>query len=196
MRKLRKIHRKLPRVRKIKGWENLFILFLSIVAIGLLYFIYQKYSPSETQALNQETTVPAKAPSGVNRNPVTETSRQSYLTPEEKEAMKTPKPDDTDEVKMAFHGKVVKAAKKTNVIEISNCQPKPPVANIPYGSTFTFKNSGNTDHIVGFNKEKSYTVKKNSSVSVTAEFSIGPGIFGYGCDNSPKEVGLILSEKE
>lgn len=181
-------------LRSLKKTENIVIFALSVAAIVLLYFIYQKFAPTFNTSTQQEQTTLKPA----TQRPTTvdasfESDRPDYLTPEEKEAMDTPNQGDSEEIKRAFQGKVEKAAKDADTIDIANCQPRPPIAKMKQNATFTFKNSDTTDHIVAFSQEKSYTVKKNSSVTVTADFLQGPGIFGFGCDQSPTEVGLILT---
>lgn len=136
-----------------------------------------------------------KKEAGIPRNaPTSQDSVKGTVTAASKEEMAFvfPGPKATQAEKSAFFQLVSKSAVETNKIDVSACSAKPFVVSIAENSAMTFVNKDSVDHVVSFNAALSYTVPAKSSFATKAAFGKGPGTYGYACDQTNGNAGIIL----
>ncbi len=158
--------------------NKIIITVLVLAALGLGAAIYKKNNPDWPGSwMAEDANSPAK--SG-------EDAELSAL-------FNTPGKNATREELDAFSALVAQNATPGDTIIVKDCTASPVVLKINYGDTFTVKNVGKTDIHFGFDAERTL-VKAGASAKITAKYSHGPGIYGYGCDDPTlsRSIGLLL----
>ncbi|MBA3733154.1 hypothetical protein H0W91_02130 [Patescibacteria group bacterium] len=165
-------------------------LIVSLVGVALILgvAIYFKNHPntSSLSSLKHET-------SSLSNTPLAKIPLDSTLTVEEKGLFYTPQKDATKAELETYSTLVAKNATEGNEIVINDCKSKPVVLKTTYGSIFNVKNTGKTDIHFGFGSERTL-IKAGSNEKIKANYSTGPGIYGYGCDDPSlsRSIGLLL----
>lgn len=83
---------------------------------------------------------------------------------------------------------ITATAKKTDTIEISNCEIWPAVSEID-GQSLKIVNKDSIAHTIEADKAHSYTVESSASASVNPNLT--NGVWGLSCDDSYKLSGLL-----
>ncbi len=140
---------------------------LVVVAIVLGGLVYKQYRPSDSGSQNQQKF----------------SAENIFMTPG---------PDASEEEKRRHFEAVVKLAQDISVLEIGSCRPSPIAVRIKRGSSLTVKNPDGGPHVIGLDLTTTYEIKAAGDTVVTPEFAHGPGLYGFGCDNSTGTVGFFL----
>jgi len=118
---------------------------------------------------------------------------------EEKEqfVLNPPSREDASTVERDFHLRIAQSiAQAAPYLNITNCSAgRPVVFQVQEGKEFTVKNDDSVDHNIslgGPSDSQIFLIPASSATTILPEFDKGPGVYGYGCDGSAKEVGLIL----
>jgi hypothetical protein len=172
------------------SFTELILYALVVVALVLGYGIYSKY---------HKYTVPANAPSqGTNPDKGSSMKLQQSetylksLSDEEKEALKTPMPNASEDEKKKHFEISAKAAKTADFLDVSNCEIRPVVLKLTENEEFIAKNDNNVDRKIIIDTEHTYTVPANGETKITATFGHGKGLYGYGCDLLQQPGGLFF----
>jgi hypothetical protein len=153
---------------------NLILIVLVIAAIVLGYFLYQRMDLS--------------GPSVKTTEEVTGKTRDERLV------LRYPAKDVTEEEWNNYLVLVAKLAVEADKISIgANCSVSPVVVKTPLvmGKKVTLENNDSVAHTISFNTPPNFEVPANGKIEMPVDFKGTPGIYGYGCDNSPDAVGLI-----
>lgn len=152
---------------------NIILLVLLVVALVLGYFLYEKMKgPAVVPGIGKgiEATSGERAVLNYPAAGVSEEEWKNYLIA------------------------IAKVAVETDTITIgAGCSVKPVVLKtaLVMGKTVKVKNTDSVPHTLSFNNPPNFLVAANSTTEMPVDFKGVPGIYGYGCDNSPQAVGLI-----
>lgn len=130
----------------------------------------------------------------INQPPVVGLGKGTEPTSEERAVLNYPGADVSEAEWTNFLVLVAKLAVETNTITIgADCSVSPVVTKTPLvaGKKFTLRNTDSVPHTISFNNPPNYTVPAGGTAQLPVDFGGIPGIYGYGCDNSPTPVGLI-----
>jgi len=166
------------------------IIILALLAIAALVIIVNALP-------KQRTLQPGASPeSAQTKAQATPRLEASALPVEEREylALNSPGQDASIEEK-DYHFKIAQSiAEEAPYLNITNCQaPEPLVLNVKFGEALLVKNGDSVDHTISTDGDQAFLIAANSSKSIQPNFGKGPGVYGYGCDGSLKEVGLFLA---
>ncbi|MDP2735599.1 MAG: hypothetical protein Q8P12_05330, partial [bacterium] len=153
------------------------IVALILIAVGLGYLIFQQYSPASEQGQEQE--------------------QGSELSGDAGRVLTTPGPDATEEERIAHFELARRMAQESDVLDLSACSLADPVVlKLTEGQSFAVKNDDEQPHTMVFNENTMHQIPAGGSIELTADFEMGPGLYGYGCDSVPRAVGLLFVEPE
>ncbi len=164
---------------------TLFTGFLVITAIVLGWQIWQTTRTSKTPL----TTVTTPAPSA---SPIVTASSSPTSADDEKQLLNTPSQTSSQADKNTYAQLVSKYVKAVDNFDIKNCSPQPLAAQVKDGMIFTAKNSDSSPHTLLLDSAHRYQIPAKGQLKITANFGHGPGIYGYGCDQSTGAVGIFL----
>lgn len=164
------------------------IVILIVIALGLGGAIYRKNNPS-LEDPNYETNKNSSLATNSNLS-------DENLTEEERILLYHHPKDATEEQRLAFAEFVNQKATEGDTIVVKDCTAKPIVLKTSYNSTFTVDNQGTTDINFGVSDERTL-VKAGSKAKIKANYRNGPGIYGYGCDDTTlrRSIGVLLLTK-
>jgi len=129
------------------------------------------------------------------RSAVALTAPRRDLSADEKILLKTP-PQSASETEKAAHFAVVnRLARTTEFLDLSTCFGNPLAFRVQEGAIFTIKNNDTVEHTLQISQKYLYTVAAKGERKLTANFGFGPGVYGYGCDNSPDARGILFVTK-
>lgn len=155
--------------------SNLLIIVLVITALVLGVFIIK---PSGL-----------KLPSFENKASKLEPEQNAIpanLTEEEKKLLTVPPPE-AERSEIETHLALgAKLAKKADVLEITNCKPKPLVFKVKEKRNFKVLNKDKIDHTLIIDEEHKYAIAAGETKQIKADFGKPPGLYGYVCEG----VGL------
>lgn len=118
--------------------------------------------------------------------------QQSLVVPGSGDVLSAPGPNATEAERQAHGQLVASSAVETKSIDLTSCQAKPLVSRFREGAEITLINNDPVPHVMVFNPSLTFPVPAKSSSKIKANFGYGPGIYGFGCDQSPMAVGMIL----
>jgi len=113
------------------------------------------------------------------------------VNPEEKEVLNFPEPSASNEEKKKHSQLVLKLAKETDTIDITNCQPEPLVVYLDRGDKLTFKNQDEEPHKIKWGGKDTEITNGMTVISASQVFGSEVGDYGYLCDGSEKPVGVV-----
>ena len=108
--------------------------------------------------------------------------------------LETPGPDAPIQERQRHFELALSAARSSDLLDITSCQPDPTVLRTRNGATFRVKNGDSSEHILLFDPEHIYRIPAGSTLNIKADFGKGSGLYGYGCDLSSQASGLIFVE--
>jgi plastocyanin len=156
---------------------NSILIVLVVVALILIYFLYQKLHTGSTQSPDTASTA---LPPDVDTTSIP-------LSPDEQAVLQSPSSDAPMEARAAHFMLIQKIAVESGAITIgAGCRVSPVVLKTKMGSELTFKNKDNVPHTLTFSGASPYSVPAGQSITVPATFGTVAGIYGYVCD----ETGL------
>lgn len=94
--------------------------------------------------------------------------------------------------KEAFYKIAAENAVPSDFIDLGGCDPKPSALKVTQNKTFTVRNNDAAFHILVIDPGREYLIPAGGVKEITADFGKGPGIYGFGCDESEEAVGVIL----
>lgn len=160
--------------------QTVLAVFLgALIGIGVVYGI-------ERAKRSRFSEPPRLSSEGVTR------SFPRNLTPQERAALVTPARDASDEEKRRHFDLVVPLATRAEFLDITDCLGNPIVFEATQDRGFSVKNSDDENHTLQLSEERFYTVPAGGTKDIVADFGFGPGVYGYGCDNSTGAAGVIL----
>lgn len=151
--------------------SNILIAILSVTAIVLGVLIIK---PSGL-----------KLPSFENKVSKSELERKAIpadLTEEEKDLLTVPSSDASKEEIEAHIALGAKLAKEAEVLEITDCEPKPLVLKVKEKAMFKVFNKDNIDHTLIIDPEHKYALSAQKTTEIKADFGKPPGLYGYVCE--------------
>ena len=111
----------------------------------------------------------------------------------ERLVLNPPKDDASAEEKKNHFLIAQSIAKEAPYLNITTCKRgNPLVFKIKDGEEFVVKNEDSIEHTISMGANQNFRIAAHSTIAILPEFKIGPGIYGYGCDASENEVGMIL----
>lgn len=134
-----------------------------------------------------------KMPKNSEQSPPTKKQRE--LSEDEKTLLKTPQKDASEEKKSAHFAVVQRLAKRTEFLDLSACYGDPLAFRAHEGTKFSVKNNDAVSHTLQISPEHIYTIPAKGAREITAQFGFGPGVYGYGCDDSPEARGILFIVK-
>lgn len=152
----------------------LIFFLVTILLVGIILYVNFSKSPRPTDEnrLRQETSINEMA----------------------KLALKPLPKNPTDEQRKTRLEAAKKAAQESEVVSILDCLANPPVLKAKFSKMILFRNRDKTSHLIKFS-DKTVSLPMGKLESVVLNFSQGPGLYGYSCDNQGFLSGLILLEK-
>lgn len=164
--------------------KNSILVILVVTAIFLGFVIYKKNHVSVlAPAIDQEQTV--NTPPRLN---------SEAFSAEEQRLLIPPAPD-APQTEIDAHSQLAaKLAVIGSQVEVKNCKADPMVLQTKFGSKVTFKNTGNYDISISFDKDNIIDVGAGKSVSTNKAFVHGEGLYGYLClgNNFTGLIGFVL----
>lgn len=153
--------------------SNLLIIILVITTLTLGVFII---NPSGL-----------KSPSFENKASKSEARLiPADLSEEEKKLLTVPSPDASKEEINAHIALGANLAKEADILEISDCKPKPLVLRVKEKAMFKVSNKDDTNYTLIIDEEHKYTISAKETTEIKADFGKPPGLYGYVCEG----VGL------
>jgi len=159
------------------------IITLALTAVVLGYAIYKKrLAPSPESS-------PAQANLPVEKRDLAETSLE-----EQERLVLNPPAQDAPREEKERHFKIAQnIAQVAPYLDITECEtPKPLVFKVKYGEKFTVKNNDSGERTITIGAGQTFSIPPDGTKDILPVFDKGPGVYGYGCDYSAREVGLIL----
>jgi len=108
------------------------------------------------------------------------------LTEEEKDLLTVPSSDAPKDEIEAHIALGAKLAKEAEVLEITDCEPKPLVFKVKEKAMFKVFNKDDIDHTLIIDPEHKYPLPRQETTEIKADFGKPPGLYGYVCEG----VGL------
>ncbi len=164
---------------------NLAILVLILNALLLGYFILKRANlDPDLLSFNKIPIVsPTSAPTPV-----------VVVADSERDVLKFPGRKATGLDKSAYSALVQKYAKESDYLDIGKCNPTPLVIKVKVGNTIKLRNQDTSDHTLSLSSQKGFLVSAGETREIKIDFfPNGQGIYSYGCDASPKSVGVFLA---
>lgn len=124
--------------------------------------------------------------------PAPSTAQQRELSADERALLKTPPQGATETEKAAHFAIVNRLARTAEFLDLSACYGSPLSFRVVEGAEFSVKNNDTVAHTLQISPEHIYTVPAKEEKKLTAQFGKGPGVYGYGCDNSPDARGILF----
>jgi len=155
--------------------SNLLIIILVITAVVLGVFIIK---PSGLKLPSFENKVSKSEP---KQNAI-----PANLTEEEKKLLAVPPPDAQRAEIEAHIALGAKLAKEADVLEVTDCKPKPLVFKVKEKRNFKVLNKDKIDHTLIIDEEHKYAIASEETTEIKADFGKPPGLYGYVCEG----VGL------
>lgn len=175
----------MPR-KHIKSKTNWLVIILIIIAIALGCLIYQKKKSQPPISMKEGNVVSNNQQA--NSYPLPED-----LTDEERALFPPPANDSSEAEQREFHNKVSIAAKDTGSLDITRCErPVPLVLKLTEDQKFTLVNNHTDERELVIDPEHIYKVPAGGETALEADFGKGPGIYGYGCGQSGRAVGILF----
>ncbi len=164
--------------------SNLLIIVLVITALTLGVLIIK---PSGLKLSSFENKTPK---SELKRDSVPDASTTrlipANLSKEEKKLLTVPPPDASEEEINAHIAIGEKLAKEADILEITDCKPKPLVLKVKEKTNFKVLNNDKIDHTLIIDEEHKYPILGGETTEIRADFGKPPGLYGYVCEG----VGL------
>ena len=110
----------------------------------------------------------------------------------EKEALQTPPKGASEAAKKAHFEKVIPLAVESDTLDVGKCIGKPVVLKVKAGAAFTVRNNDERDHTIQMSDKLQFIIPAHGTKMITPEFDYGPGVYGYGCDNSQSAAGIFF----
>lgn len=90
-----------------------------------------------------------------------------------------------------FSTQVANVAIKSEILDVSQCNPNPPVLHLKMRQSFTLKNSDSVSHKLFHGQGVDVTIEAGSQKVFTPNFP-NPGIYGYACDNKINGIFFVV----
>lgn len=159
-------------------YSKILLVFLIITAMGLSFAIYQEVTTTSPETVSMDEQ-PTPAPQNATNN-------------QEGNILNVPPPDAPDEEKRRHFDQVAQQAERSEVLIINNCKPDPLVLETSVDKPITVRNTDSEGHLIIFNTDNTYRIPAESEEQIVISFENGPGLYGYGCDDSRGGVGFFL----
>lgn len=179
---------------------NIIIVVLVVAAVGLGYIIYKEDTSSSAPANQQQQNQVQQ-----NQPQAGDSQQAPTITPEDieiedmeqarQEVLSTPGPNAPDEERQRHFALATRLAENSETLDITGCSAEPVVLQRTFGSTINIENSDSSSHTILFGPDMTIDVPANGTADLAVDesnFQNGPGLYGYGCDNSSQAVGLML----
>lgn len=176
-----------------KPWQNMthahgralaiFLLFVLIgVAVSLGLAIVKEPAVHKNEIKGERPVAPL-------------TAQGKDLSADEKALLRTPQKGATEAEKAAHFAVVNRLARTAEFLDLSACFGNPLSFRVVEGATFTVKNNAAVAHTLQISPKYIYTIPAKGERKLVAKFGFGPGVYGYGCDDSPDARGILLVTK-
>lgn len=169
--------------------KKILVVVLAVLAVGLAGLLYKQKmggSSPETPNINSDNQ-PQVSAAGPVWTPAPG-SEEEYLF--------SIKMDSPDEEKMRHYQYAISISQEAEFLNLTDCNPEPLVWKVKNGSTVKLKNDGNTEVKITMDAQHTYSVAAKSTKSIKADFGMGEGLYGYGCNTSPGSRGMIFVAHE
>ena len=163
---------------------TILIVVLALAAVGLGYAIVKQQRGDKSNFLFERR---------FSQDRSVESSLDMSVEEREKLVLEAPGQDASQEEKERHFQIAQSIAEVAQYLDITNCKKGNPVVfQVKEGQEFTVKNDDSVSHTVSLGEKQNFPVPEKSTKTILPEFDKGPGVYGYGCDGSAKEVGMIL----
>lgn len=169
--------------------NKILIIFIVtfVIAIGILgYTLFnQRADTTNDTLLNNRFS---------SDNALNESDISGVSFEERERLVLNPPKDDASAKEQARHFLIAQSiAKEAPYLDITNCKKGEPVVfKAKEGEKFAVKNEDSVEHTISMGENQIFSIAAHSTKTILPEFKIGPGVYGYGCDASEKEVGMIF----
>lgn len=164
--------------------RNSILVVLVVTAIFLGFVIYKKNHVSPpAPTIDQEQTV--NMPPRLN---------SEAFSVDEQRLLMPPAPG-ASQTEIDVHSQLAaKLAVIGSKVEVKDCKADPLVLQTKFGSKVTFKNTGDYNISISFDKDNIIDVGVGKSVSTNKAFVHGEGLYGYLCqaNNFTGLIGFVL----
>lgn len=113
-------------------------------------------------------------------------------SPSSKRILNPPGSNASEEEETRYYDLVAETAETAATLDLSGCRPKPTAMEVTWNQTFKVRNQDALPHILVINADYEYLIPARSQKEIVADFGKGPGVYGFGCDESEEAVGVIL----
>jgi hypothetical protein len=164
--------------------KKILVVVLAAVAVGLGALLYKQKLGGQSPEI-----------SDLNGNRPQASAVGPAWTPKpgsEEEYLFSIKMDSPEDEKMKHYQFAISIAKEAEYLNITDCKSNPLVWKVKNGTMVKLKNGGSTEATITMDDKHIYSVAAKSTKSIKADFGMGEGLYGYGCNNSPTPVGMIL----
>jgi len=176
------------------------IVTFILIAVILSFAIYKQRSYETDDILFQRRFLSDTSPDSIADNSPKPTPTQSgdnldELSIEELESLVLDPPEKyaSNEEKERHFSIVQRIAKSAEYLDITKCNVASPVVfKVKDGEAFIVKNDSSVEHTISIHDNQIFSIAAHSTKSIQPDFKIGAGVYGYGCDSSPREVGMLL----
>lgn len=157
------------------------IVILVLISIALSYAIYDRNLNEEDVLLNN-----SEQKQSINIEDQSLEEKENFV-------LNPPGKDEPIERK-ELHFKISESiAKEAPYLTIDTCTSIIPVVfKVVDEEIFFVKNNDSVEHTISLGNAQSFSVEANSTEEISLKFSSGTGVYGYGCDDSLREVGMLF----
>ena len=152
------------------------LVSLSVFAAGAVLLGFLVFKPETTNGPGANQSIKQSVP----------------LTGEEKKLLKIPPQGAPETEKAAHFALLQRLARTTDFLDLSTCFGNPLAFRVQNGAAFVLKNNDSLPHTLQISPQHIYTVPARDEREIVAQFGFGPGVYGYGCDDSPDARGILF----
>ena len=172
------------------------VVLLVLVAIILGYSIYKQRfgtgSSGKSEQIKEQASVDSSSES---QNPYLPSAEELGITSEELAALDFPTSDASINEKNNHIDVVRGAAKEAPYLDITKCEIADPVVlKIKESEGMKVRNQDSVTHTLVLDADTKFIIPAGATEQIKPDFLHGPGIYGYGCDNMPYSIGVLLVE--
>ena len=159
--------------------STIFIAVLLLVALFLGYLILKQLNPVSPKEESLNSREESKA--------ILDTASAQARV------LQWPLPNTPDEEKQPHTELIRSLAQTSQVLLITkDCVVSPVVLKIELGKSIVIQNQDSISHTLHHRSaEFNVTIPAGQEQTITANFSLGRGNYGYICDNKPGVVGIL-----
>lgn len=172
------------------------LLALTAVILGLI-ILGQHSKPASFNAKDQKSAVVKNAPENPPQGQPS-TPPDVAVGSSSEALLEIFSQNSLQDQKNELYKKIAAAATHASALTIKEgCAPDPFVFYVARESDmFTIKNDDSVTHTLSFSIDNTHTIEAHQEMKVKASFrpEKTSGAYGYGCDQSPKPVGIVFIE--